>query len=82
VENISISGLLIRTASPFPQDQVFTVRFPIPSSEDVIECRARVAHCVPEVFMGAEFVDLAPGAAAVIEQYVAEAPALQAKTRQ
>jgi hypothetical protein len=80
VENVSISGLLIRTVQPFPQDQEFTVRFSLPSGH-VIEGSARVAHAVPEAFMGVEFVDLPPDSAAVIEAFVEQAPALQAGSR-
>jgi hypothetical protein len=78
VDNISISGLLIRTADPFPQHEELALRFPMPSGR-AIECNARVAHMVPDAFMGVEFVDLAPESAAVIEEYIAAAPALQAK---
>ena len=78
VENISINGLLIRTPDPFPQHEELALRFSIPSGR-VIECRSRVAHMVPDAFMGVEFVGLAPEAAVVIEQYIAATPALQGK---
>ena len=78
IDNVSISGLLIRTEKPFPQDEDLTLRFSLPSGRG-IECRARVAHMVPTAFMGVEFMDLAPEAAAAIEEYIATAPALQAK---
>ena len=78
IDNISINGLLIRASDPFPQHEELTLRFSMPSGR-VIECRARVAHMVPAAFMGVEFVDLAPEAAAVFEEYIAGAPALQAK---
>jgi PilZ domain len=80
IDNISISGLLIRTADPFPQHEELALRFSMPSGR-VIECRARVAHMVPAAFMGVEFIDLPPEAAAVFEQYIAAAPALQGKGR-
>jgi len=81
IDNISISGLLIRTPDPFPQHEELHLRFSMPSGR-LVECRARVAHMVPDAFMGVEFVDLAPEAAAAIEEYIAAAPALQAKSRQ
>lgn len=78
IDNVSISGLLIRTENPFPQDEELNLRFSMPSGRE-IECRARVAHMVPDAFMGVEFLDLAPEAAAALEGYIAVAPALQAK---
>lgn len=80
-ENISISGMLIRTMDPFGQHEEIELRFTIPPSERVIECRARVAHAVPEAFMGVEFIGVPPEAAEMIEQYVAVAPALQGKSK-
>jgi len=81
-ENISISGLLIRTGDPFSQDEEITVRFSMPASGSAIECRARVAHVVPEAFMGIQFMDLSPELTDVIEKHVSAAPALQASDKQ
>ena len=78
-ENVSISGLLIRTETPFPEDQEITIRFSLPDSAHVIQCRAHVAHVVPDTFMGVEFLDLSPEFLELIEKYIAAAPALQAK---
>ena len=78
-ENVSVSGLLIRTETPFPEDKEITIRFPLPGSAHVIQCRAHVAHIVPDAFMGVEFLDLPPGSLDLIEKYVAAAPALQVK---
>ncbi len=80
-ENVSISGLLIRAETPFPEDQEISVRFSFPASGQTVECRARVAHIVPGAFMGVEFVDLPPALAAVIEAYISAAPALQSKVK-
>ena len=80
-ENVSVSGLLIRTGSPFAEDDEITVAFALPDSSPPIECRARVAHIVPGVFMGVEFVGLAEESLERITQYVAAAPALQAKPK-
>ena len=72
-QNISSSGLLIRTPTPFAEDEEITLRFTIPGSSDRIECRARVAHSVPDAFMGVEFVDLPEDLLARIEEYAATA---------
>ena len=80
IDNVSISGLLIRTADPFPQHEELDLRFSMPSGR-VIECRARVAHTVPDAFMGVEFMDLPPESAAVIEEHIAATPALKAKNK-
>ncbi|MGH9785432.1 MAG: PilZ domain-containing protein [Terriglobia bacterium] len=72
-ENISVSGLLIRTPTPFAEDEEITLRFTLPGSSDRIECRARVAHSVPDSFMGVEFVDLPDALLERIEEYIATA---------
>ena len=72
-ENISTSGMLIRTATPFAEDEEITLRFTIPGSSDSIECRARVAHSVPDAFMGVEFVDLPENLLERIEEYATTA---------
>jgi len=82
IENISISGLLIRTETSFAQFEEIVVRFQMPDSGAAIEAAARVMHTVPGSFMGVEFISLPTESAAAIEKYAAEAPALQAKSRQ
>ena len=69
--NVSTSGLLIRTETPFPEDEEITVAFSLPGSARVIQCRAQVAHVVPNAFMGAEFLDLPPESSERIEKYIA-----------
>ena len=76
-QNISTSGMLIRTATPFAEDEEITLRFTLPGSSDRIECRARVAHAVPDAFMGVEFVDLPEDLLDRIEEYAATAAAGQ-----
>ena len=78
-ENVSISGLLIRTESPFAEDAEIAIRFSLPASSEAIHCRARVAHTVPDAFMGVEFLDLPQESLDRIEKFIAAAPALQAK---
>ena len=72
-ENISTSGVLIRTPTPFGEDEEITLRFTIPGSSDRIECRARVAHAVPDAFMGVEFVDPPEDLLERIEDYATTA---------
>ena len=80
-ENVSVSGLLIRAEKTFAEGEEITLRFHLPGSSEGIECRVQVAHVVPDVFMGVEFLNLPPESFALIEKYVAAAPALQAKPR-
>ena len=70
-ENISTSGLLIRAATTFAEDEEVDLRFRLPGSEPEIQCRGRVAHVVPDVFMGVEFVDLPPEFNKLIQEYLA-----------
>jgi hypothetical protein len=65
--------MLIRTATPFAEDEEITLRFTLPGSSDRIECRARVAHSVPDAFMGVEFVALPEDLLERIEEYAATA---------
>lgn len=81
-QNISASGMLIRTATSFAEDEEITLRFSLPGFSDSIECRARVAHAVAGAFMGVEFVDLPTDLLDRIEQYVSATPAPQAKIKQ
>ncbi|MBI1956679.1 MAG: PilZ domain-containing protein [Acidobacteria bacterium] len=73
-ENISTSGLLIRAAKTFSEDEEVTLRFSLPGSKPVIQCQARVSHVVLDIFMGVEFLELPPEAALLVEKYVAAAP--------
>ena len=75
-ENISISGLLVRAADPFPQDTEITVAFTLPGSASRVSSRARVAHVVPGIFMGVEFLDVSAESRAEIERFIASAVAV------
>jgi len=78
-ENASVNGLLIRTETPFSEDEEIAIRFSLPGSTHVIQCRASVVHSVPDAFMGVEFLELPQDSLDLIEQYIASAPALQGK---
>ena len=69
-ENISASGLLIRADSTFSSDEEFALSFSLPGHEGKIECTARVAHVVPGIFMGIEFLDLSYKTVHLIEDFV------------
>lgn len=71
-ENISSSGLLIRADSTFSGDEEFELSFSMPGHEEKIECKARVAHFVPGIFMGIEFIDLPDKTVHLIEDFVAK----------
>jgi len=71
--NISTSGLLVRCRTVFPQDEEIEVTFTLPGSRQLIQARARVAHVVPDAFMGLELVDPSAEAKDQIERYVANA---------
>ena len=71
VENISLSGLLVRCSAPFAQDEEVSVSFTMPDSSVAISSIARVAHLVPGAFVGLEFTRLSPEDRKEIERYVA-----------
>ncbi len=70
-ENISISGILVRTAKTLPQGEEIDLFFTVPGMTQGIQAQARVAHVVPGAFMGVEFVNLSPESTQQIEQYIA-----------
>ena len=72
-ENISINGLLVRSNKPFPQDTEISLSFTLPGSSRRIESQARVAHVVPDAFMGLELLNLTAESRAEIERFVAAA---------
>ncbi len=69
-ENISVSGLLVRMQSTFPQDEQLTIVFTLPGATDPISAQVRVAHVVPDVFLGLEFSGISPDAQTSVEQYI------------
>ena len=72
-ENISVNGLLVRSSEPFPQDAEISVSFTLPGSSKRIQSQARVAHVVPDIFMGLELLNLAAESRAEIERFIAAA---------
>ena len=70
-ENISISGILVRTAKTLPQGEKIDLFFTVPGMTQGIQAQGHVAHVVPGSFMGVEFVDLSPESTQQIEQYIA-----------
>ena len=78
-ENISVTGLLVRvhSAHTFPQNTEIVVSFSLPESFGSIHTRARVAHEVPGVFMGVEFLERTSALESQIEKFIlfSEVPA-------
>lgn len=73
-ENISAGGLLVRAEQTFPWDEEVSVTFVLPGSTEALQVRTRVAHVVPDAFMGLEFFELSAPARERIEQYLSTAP--------
>src|SRR5689334_19089861 len=73
-ENISVSGLLVRSDKQSAADDTLQLKFMLPgntpSESVIVQATARVAHLVPGVFMGLEFTEIPPATQAAIEQYV------------
>ena len=70
-ENISIGGLLVRAEKTFSWDEEISVSFLWPDSKETFQAQARVAHVVPDAFMGVEFIDLPVESKKRIEHYLA-----------
>lgn len=69
-ENIGLGGVLVRADQTFPWDEVVTLLFALPGSTDTFHLKGRIAHVVPGVFMGLEFVELPPYVRERIDQYI------------
>ena len=81
-ENLSLGGLLVRVEeTSFSWDEEVSVSFALPGSTEALQVRARVAHVVPDVFLGLEFLELSPPAREQIEQYVSATAAASPKRR-
>lgn len=77
-ENISISGLLVRSEKQSAAETTLNVKFLIPganpSDSVIVQAEARVAHLVPGVFMGLEFTEIPDSTRMAIEWYVDSVP--------
>jgi len=73
-ENISLGGVLMRTAQTLPWDEMVTLSFLFPGSTEAVQVKARVANVVVDVFMGLEFLELPPQVRARIEQFLSHNP--------
>lgn len=77
-ENISISGLLVRSEKQSASDTTLNLKFLIPganpSDSVIVQAEARVAHLVPGVFMGLEFTQIPDSTRMAIEWYVNTVP--------
>ncbi|MSO20518.1 MAG: PilZ domain-containing protein [Acidobacteria bacterium] len=78
-ENISVTGLLIRSEKQSSEDKVLAVSFFLPGHATRIQAEARVAHIVPGVFMGLEFSTVSELTQSAIEQYVNSVPTSELK---
>ena len=77
-ENISISGLLVRSERQSQPDELLQLKFMLPGDTPtdsvIVQATARVAHIVPGVFMGLEFTEIPEATQAAIEKYVDATP--------
>jgi hypothetical protein len=77
-ENISVSGLLVRSERQSEPDTTLQVKFLIPGTNPaesvIVQAQARVAHIVPGIFMGLEFTEIPDSTRMAIEWYVDTVP--------
>ncbi len=69
-EDVSLGGILVKTAKTFPRNDELDVFFKVPGSEQAIEARVQVVRMEPGVFMALAFLDLSPESENVIQQYL------------
>jgi hypothetical protein len=66
--DLSTKGMFIHTARTFPEGSVLRIHFRLRRIDYALDVRAEVRHCVPNVGVGVEFLDLTPEARWAIEQ--------------
>ena len=70
-EDVSLGGILVKTAKTFPKNEEFNIFFKVPGSAQRIEARVLVVRLEPDVFMGLAFLNLSPESVKAIQQYLA-----------
>jgi len=78
-ENLSLQGLLIRSGQTFVPDEEVTVALSLPGSTETLRLPARVAHVVPDIFMGLEFLELPAEVRERLERFIAATAAVPSK---
>ncbi|HXE75294.1 MAG TPA: PilZ domain-containing protein [Candidatus Xenobia bacterium] len=72
-QNISVGGMLVRTADTLPEGDTIQLRFMLPGIDREIRATAVVQHVTPGEFMGVRFTELGPEDAAAIREFVEKA---------
>jgi hypothetical protein len=72
-QNISVGGILLRTAAPMEEGETLDIKFILPGKETEIHVTGRVQHVTPGQFAGVEFTRLTPEHADAIRQFVENA---------
>ncbi|MCI0403545.1 MAG: PilZ domain-containing protein [Acidobacteria bacterium] len=72
-QNISVGGILLRTAGSMEEGESFDLKFILPGEEVEIQVTGRVQHVTPGQFAGVEFTNLGPGDADAIRRFVEKA---------
>jgi c-di-GMP-binding flagellar brake protein YcgR len=78
-ENISMTGMLIRTARPAPEGETIQLKFTLPAGDKELRMKAVVQHVVPGEYMGLQFVDLDPQVQKAIQEFTESTSAGQPK---
>ncbi len=69
-QNISVGGMLVRTADPLPEGTTIQLQFSLPGAESEVRATAIVQHVTPGEFMGLRFTQVSPADADTIRQFV------------
>jgi hypothetical protein len=68
--NISVGGMLIRTAQTLREGQPIRLRFELPGTSTRLSVTGVVQHVSPEAYMGIRFTELSPLDFKLIADYV------------
>ena len=68
--NISVGGMLIRTAHTLREGQPIRLRFELPGTSTRLSVTGVVQHVSPEAYMGIRFTELSPLDFKLISEYV------------
>ncbi len=78
-ENIGLGGGLLRAGETLSWGEIVSLLFALPGSTETLQVNGRVAHVVPDAFMGLEFLELPLQARRRIEKYISSVVAVPHK---
>ena len=70
--DVSVGGIFVSAAKPFPSDSEVAVSFKLKSTDPTLACRGKVIYSMVGLGMGVQFTDLSEDNRRTLEQFVDE----------